>query len=79
LVDRLVAEVEVMKQQSFSDAEYDSKRKRTRREVFLLEMDGAAPWSRLAALIEPHYPKAGVGPIRWRRCCGSTACSSGTR
>src|SRR6188508_44287 len=50
-----------MKQLSFSDAEYDGKRKRTRREVFLAEMHRAVPWSRLEALIEPHYPKAGGG------------------
>jgi IS5 family transposase len=50
-----------MKQLSFSDAEYSKKRKRTRREVFLAEMDRAVPWSKLEALIEPHYPKAGGG------------------
>jgi IS5 family transposase len=50
-----------MKQLSFSDAEYGGKRKRTRREVFLAEMQLAVPWSRLEALIEPHYPKAGGG------------------
>src|SRR6478736_9667186 len=50
-----------MKQLSFSDAEYGGKRKRTRREVFLAEMHRAVPWSRLEALIEPHYPKAGGG------------------
>lgn len=50
-----------MKQLSFSDAEYAGKRKRTRREVFLAEMDKVVPWARLAALIEPVYPKAGNG------------------
>jgi IS5 family transposase len=50
-----------VKQLSFSDAEYGSKRKRTRREVFLGEMDRAVPWRRLEALIEPHYPKVGGG------------------
>lgn len=50
-----------MKQLSFSDAEYGSKRKQTRREVFLAEMDRAVPWRDLEALIEPHYPKAGNG------------------
>ena len=50
-----------MKQRSFSDAEYDGKRKRTRREVFLAEMHRAVPWSALEGLIEPHYPKAGGG------------------
>jgi len=33
----------------------------TRRERFLAEMDQVIPWDRLTALIEPHYPKAGLG------------------
>jgi len=51
----------VVKQLSFSDAEYGGKRKQTRREVFLAEMDRAVPWRQLEALIEPHYPKVGGG------------------
>jgi len=35
------------------------KKKVTRREQFLAEMDAVVPWVRLLALIEPHYPKAG--------------------
>ena len=50
-----------MTQMSFSDAEYVGKRKRTRREVFLAEMDRVVPWHALLALIEPVYPKAGKG------------------
>ena len=46
---------------SFGDAEYAGKRKRTRREEFLAEMEKVVPWSALEALIEPHYPKAGGG------------------
>lgn len=48
-------------QSSFGDAEFAGKRKRTRREAFLAEMEQVVPWSRLEALIEPHYPKAGRG------------------
>ena len=33
-----------MKQISFADAEYDGKRKQTRRERFLIEMDQVVPW-----------------------------------
>jgi IS5 family transposase len=55
-----------MKQLSFSDAEYGGKRKRTRREVFLAEMNRAVPWAKLEALIEPHYPKAGSGRRPYR-------------
>ena len=50
-----------MSQMSFGDAEYAGKRERTRREVFLAEMDKVVPWPRLLALIEPAYPKAGNG------------------
>ena len=35
--------------------------KKTRREVFLEEMEQVVPWRALCALIEPHYPKAGNG------------------
>jgi transposase, IS5 family len=50
-----------MDQMSFGDAEYAGKRKRTRREIFLSEMDQVMPWSSLVKLIEPFYPKAGRG------------------
>lgn len=46
-------------QLTFGDAEGLGKRKRTRREVFLAEMDQVVPWTALLALIEPHYPKMG--------------------
>jgi IS5 family transposase len=52
-----------MKQISFSDAEFAAKRKVTRRERLLSELDAAVPWSAIAAVIEPHYPK-GTGPGR---------------
>jgi transposase, IS5 family len=48
-------------QLSFSDAEFEGKRKRTRREVFLAEMDQVIPWATIEAVIEPVYPKAGNG------------------
>lgn len=50
-----------MKQISFADAEYAGKRKQTRRERFLVEMDQVVPWKGLIALIEPHYPKGAGG------------------
>jgi IS5 family transposase len=46
-----------MKQRALSMTGYFDKGKRTRREKFLAEMEGAVPWSRLYAVIEPHYPK----------------------
>ncbi len=50
-----------MSQMSFGDAEYAGKRKQTRREVFLAEMEQVVPWKSLLKLIEPLYPIAGNG------------------
>jgi len=50
-----------MSQISFADAEYGGKRKKTRREVFLEEMELVVPWQVLLKIIEPHYPVAGCG------------------
>jgi IS5 family transposase len=35
--------------------------KKTRRAMFLEEMEQVVPWARLCALIEPHYPQRGNG------------------
>src|SRR6266699_6772265 len=35
--------------------------KKTRRAIFLEEMEQVVPWAKLWALIEPHYPKPGNG------------------
>ena len=48
-----------MKQTSFASAEYAGKKRQTRREKFLGEMNAVVPWARLEALIEPHYPRSG--------------------
>lgn len=46
-----------MKQQlSFAQSEYAGKKKVTRRERFLAEMEPLVPWARLVAVIAPHYP-----------------------
>jgi IS5 family transposase len=50
-----------MKQMSFADAEYAGKRKKTRRELFLEEMELVVPWKALLKVIEPFYPVAGNG------------------
>jgi IS5 family transposase len=50
-----------MKQMTFADAEYAGKRKQTRKELFLIEMDRVVPWQGLITLIEPHYPKGDGG------------------
>lgn len=46
-----------MMQSSFSDAEYTSKKKLTRRDRFLAEIEAATPWPALVAAILPYYPK----------------------
>lgn len=46
-----------MKQMSLSMTGFFDKGKKTRREQFLAEMEQVLPWTRLYALIEPHYPK----------------------
>ncbi len=40
---------------------FERHRKPTRRDAFLAEMQTLVPWSRVVALVEPHYPKAGNG------------------
>lgn len=69
-----------MSRMSFSDFEYAGKRKQTRRERFLAEMEQVVPSSGLMALIEPLYPKAGGGRshTHWKQCCVSTCCKTGS-
>ena len=50
-----------MKQMSFSDLAYRTKKKQTRRERFLKEMDAVLPWEILLKPIERKYPKPGNG------------------
>ena len=55
-----------MQQQTFADASFEQYRKPTRRERFLAEMEQVIPWSKLAAVIQPYYPKpegAGRPPV----------------
>ncbi|MCF8845377.1 IS5 family transposase [Xanthomonas campestris] len=46
-------------QLTFGDAEGLGKRKQTRREIFLAEMEQVVPWQQLLGLIAPHYPVSG--------------------
>lgn len=48
-------------QTSFSDLEYAAKKKRTRRDRFLGEIDKVTPWRDLVAVIAPFYPKGERG------------------
>lgn len=49
----------VMKQASFASLEYANKKRQTRREKFLGEMEQVVPWARLIEVIEPRYPVSG--------------------
>src|ERR1700710_2484939 len=51
----------MLSQPSFAQAEFAAKKKTTRREKFLAEMERVVPWARLVALIEPHYPSGRRG------------------
>ena len=51
-----------MKQQTFaSQSSFEKYGRKSRRELFLDEMELVVPWPELQALVEPHYPKAGNG------------------
>ena len=53
------------RQLSFAQQEYARKKKTTRRDKFLAEMNQVVPWARLVELIRPHYPtgKRGRPPM----------------
>src|ERR1700730_7065496 len=51
-----------MKQQSLAgQAVFEKYGRKSRRELFLEEMEGIVPWSAMEALVRPHYAKAGKG------------------
>ncbi|MDH3378005.1 MAG: IS5 family transposase [Gammaproteobacteria bacterium] len=50
-----------MKQVGFSDIEYEIKKKKTRKEKFLEEMDQILPWKEFVGVIKRHYPNGGNG------------------
>ena len=61
-----------MKQTSFAQAEFAAKKKKTRRERFLGEMEQVVPWSRLLKALSPYYypdsrGKRGRPPIPLKR------------
>ena len=51
----------MQRQGSFSEAEYAGKKKQTRRDKFLAEMEQVVPWARLVARLQPFYPKGERG------------------
>src|ERR671920_2557638 len=51
----------MQRQGSFSQAEYEAKKKQTRRDRFLAEMEQVVPWARLVERLRPIYPKGERG------------------
>jgi IS5 family transposase len=49
-------------QKTFADIEYESRKRKTRREEFLEMMDKIIPWKNWVSLIEPYYPSGKRGP-----------------
>ena len=59
-----------MRQSSFASDDFEKYRKKTRKEIFLEEMDQIIPWKALSKVIKPYYPKpkgAGRRPIGIQR------------
>ena len=50
-------------ERSFADLEYESKKHKTRRELFLEKMEDLMPWDKLVAAIKPYYSQAGKGRV----------------
>src|ERR1700709_1067801 len=51
-----------MKQQSLAaQGVFEKYGRKSRRELFLDEMEQVVPWSALEALVRPHYAKSGKG------------------
>ena len=51
-----------MDQPTFADLEYESKKRKTRREIFLERMDGLIPWEQFAERIRPVLSQGRPGP-----------------
>ena len=47
------------RQASFSELEYAAKKKQTRRDRFLAEIEAVTPWGELERTITPFYPSSG--------------------
>jgi len=51
----------MQRQGSFAEAEYAGKKKQTRRDKFLADMEQVVPWARLEERLRPLYPKGERG------------------
>ena len=55
---------QLMKQQSLTGSGFEKYHKKTRKEIFLEEMDQIIPWQEMSAAIKPYYPKEPIGAGR---------------
>ena len=52
-------------QKTFTDFEYENRKRKTKREEFLVMMDKILPWDEWVAIISPYYPSGKRGrPVR---------------
>src|SRR5271170_6113320 len=51
----------VFQQTLASQVSFEKHGRKSKRELFLDQMEQVVPWSELLALVAPHYPKAGNG------------------
>ena len=67
-------------QLTFADSEFSTKRRQTRKEIFLSRMEQILPWQNMVEVIEPFTPRLVMAGdlIRWKPCYAFTACSIGT-
>ena len=59
-------------QLTFADSEFSTKRRQTRKEIFLSRMEQILPWQNMTAVIEPFYPyrASSMAPsLRLYQCC----------
>jgi IS5 family transposase len=65
-VNLIDMEGRAMRQQTLADGSFEKFRKKTRKELFLDDMEQIIPWQELCSAIEPYYPKpegAGRRPV----------------
>ena len=67
-------------QLTFADSEFNDKRRKTRKEIFLSRMNKLMPWNQLETVIEPFTLNQGMAEdlIHYQQCSAFTACNIGT-
>lgn len=57
----MIGVIEMEKQYTFTDIEYENRRRTTKRESFLRKMDSVIPWNEWVKIIIPYYPNGKRG------------------